>query len=569
MSDIDRIIQETVGSAEEGPKEMAFGGAFEGASRYDRQLALWSPALQSADADLLHEREQIEARSQDMIRNDAYVSAGAQLHKDSIVGHAYLFNSKPNLIALGMKGEDEWATEFQEEVEAKFGLAAESPENWLDTGRSTGLTGMVRLAIGTYCASGEVLAIAEWHRKNALRPFRTSVHQIDSARLRTPWTFGDRRNIRNGVHKSELGEPLGYYIYKNHPNDYRTHSLRTMNALDYQYVRARRQLGISHSRLNVIHIFEAGRPDQSRGVSDLVTGLKELKVLKSFRGIQLQNAVVNSMFAAAIESELPTETVMAQMGAQMSSGSNADAVTDYAANFLGAINEYAAGSKHMALDGVKIPHLFPGTKLNMMPAGKGAAVGQDFEKSLIRYLAASLGVSYEQISRDYTETNYSSARAAMNETWKFMMGRKRMVADRYANAIFRLWFEEQVNAGNIETMNARAAPNMYDGMNFDAYTQGEWIGASRGQIDELKETQAAVLRMKYKISTLEEEQARLGKDWRAGLKQSKREQELMDELGLTTEESNAINAASGSVRESDDVDSDGEVVNEQDTDTDE
>lgn len=563
--DINETISELVGEVDQ-PKEMAFGGAFEGASRYDRQLALWSPAIQSADADLLHERERIEARSQDMIRNDAYVSAGAQLHKDSIVGHAYLFNSKPNLVALGMKNELEWAKEFQEEVEAKFGLAAESPECWLDTSRGLTLTGMVRLAIGTYCASGEVLAIAEWHRKNALRPFRTSVHQIDSARLRTPWTFTDRRNIRNGVHKTDMGEPLGYYIYKNHPNDYRTHSLRSMNALDFQYVKARRQLGKTHSRLNVIHIFEPGRPDQSRGVSDLVTALKELKVLKSFRSIQLQNAVVNSMFAAAIESELPTETVMAQMGAQMSDGSGADAVADYASSFLSAINEYASGSKHMALDGVKIPHLFPGTKLNMMPAGKGASVGQDFEKSLIRYLSASLGVSYEQVSRDYSETNYSSARAAMNETWKFMMGRKRMVADRYANAIFRLWFEEQVNSGNIETMKARSVPNMYQGMNFDAFTQGDWIGASRGQIDELKETQAAVLRMKYHISTLEDEQARLGKDWRQGLQQRAREQELMEELNLTVDESNAINAASGSVRESEGVDEDGEEVNERDTD---
>ena len=194
----------------------------------------------------------------------------------------------------------------------------------------------------------------------------------------------------------------------------------------------------------------------------------------------------------------------------------------------------------------------PGTKLHMMPMGTPGGVGSEFEQSLLRYLAAGLGVSYEQLSKDYSETNYSSARAGMVETWKFMQGRKKMVAERFATLVYRLWFEEAVNAGQIEAMNGRSIPNIYDGLNMEAFCACDWIGAGRGQIDELKETQAAILRIKNRLSTYEEEIGRMGKDWRPVFQQIAREQGVLEELDIMPEETEQMNAASGDTREAGD-----------------
>jgi lambda family phage portal protein len=202
------------------------------------------------------------------------------------------------------------------------------------------------------------------------------------------------------------------------------------------------------------------------------------------------------------------------------------------------------------LDGVKIPHLFPGTKLQLRPAGKPGGVGDSFEASLLRYIAANLGVSYEQLSRDYSGSNYSSIRAAIAETGRFMASRKRMVADRFASSVYRLWFEEATNTGRLETMKGR--PSIYEDMNLDAYTACDWIGASKGQIDELKETQAAVLRLKYGLSTREDELMRLGKDWRKVFVQLEREAKEMKKRGIETPEqaeANMMNATTGAPRE--------------------
>lgn len=517
-----------------GSQPMAsVGVAFEGASQFDRSVALWMPSFQSADNDLLPEKPLLDARVRDQLRNDAFIQAGANLHKDSIVGSFFLLNAKPAWSVLGL--DEKWSEEFQEEVEEKFTLAAESPQNWLDASRVNTLTGLVRLAVGVHLMAGEVLASVEWIRSSD-RPFSTAVQMIDLDRLSTPPDKQESPYLRGGVERDRYGAPKGYYIRVAHPGDY-----LAPDAHRWRYVPARKPWG----RVQMIHILEQQRPDQTRGVAEMVAALKEIKITKKFRDIVLQNAVVQATYAASIESDLPTDAVYQALG-----GDDAPAaITQFATAYLNAIAQYAGGSRNLHIDGVKIPHLFPGTKLQLRPAGQGGPLGTEFEQSLLRYIAAALGVSYEQLARDYSKTNYSSARAAMAETWKFMQSRKRMVADRFATHIYRLWLEEMINKGEIQSM-PRKAPSWYEGLNADAYSACEWIGASRGQIDELKETQAAALRLKSNLTTLEDELGRLGLDWRRVIRQRQREVEKLEAAGLVVNpQDNSLNAASGAPRE--------------------
>lgn len=512
------------------------GGAHEAADRYSREMATWAPRVQSADADILPDKVMADARTLDLMRNDAFVAAGATLHKDNIVGAMFLLNAKPNGKVLGKGFDDTWATEFQEEVESKFTLWAESFNNWPDAARRNTFTSMIRLAVGVYVASGEVLATVEWLRDSP-RPYSTAFQMIELSRLSNPQNIAfDANRTRGGIHFNSYGAPIGYHIRRGMPGmaDWRGESW------EWSYVRAKNRIG----RPQVIHIMEQQRPNQSRGISQLTAALKEMRITKRFREVTLQNAVVNASFAAAIESELPTQAIFESLGG----GNVGEQITGYASQFLGAISQYADNARNMQIDGVKIPHLMPGTKLQLMPMGTPGGVGTDFESSLLRYIAANLDVSYEQLSKDYRETNYSSARAGMVETWKAMQSRKRMVADRIATMKYRLWFEEALDRNEITSL-PRNAPNFYEGLNMEAYTRCEWIGAGRGQVDELKETQAAILRLKQGIGTYEDELGKQGKDWRAVFAQLKRERELMTEYGIEPQEDNAINAVSGDPRE--------------------
>lgn len=529
-------------------RDLAIGGAYEGADQFDKTMALWSPALRSADAEMLSEKGTMDARVRDLQRNDGHVHTGQMLHRDNIVGSMYILNAQPDTRVLGL--DEVWAEEFQQEVEAKFMLAATSMNNWFDASRTNDLTALVRLAVGVYTAGGEVLATGEWMR-DGRRPFKSAVQMVDTDRLSTPWEMmNSEARVRAGVKQDYYGAPMGYYIRAAHASDYD----KLTDSFKWRYVpRYARNVP---NRLQVLHIKEQMRVDQTRAVAEMVSGLKATRIAHRFRDITLQQAVISAMYAASIESDLPSEAVFAQMGANNVSPGRAAA--QYAGDYLGAVSKYAGSSKHMQIDGVRIPHFFPGTRLSIKQVGAPGGVGQEFETSILRYLSAIIGVSYEELSHDYTKTNYSSARAALTSTWKFMQSRKKIVADAMANFAYGLWLEELIMTDQIDSMPSNA-PNWYEGLNKEAYVSSTWIGAARGQIDELKETQASVLKIKYGLSTHEDELAKLGKDWRKVYAQLEREKKEREKRGIELVEDNMQNAISGESREKEASESEGEA----------
>lgn len=548
------VVHPPVVSGEVFPSEITAmgGGAYEAAERFSREMALWQPSGGSADQDIIYGgKELMDMRVRDAVRNDAYIDNGVEVNKNSVVGSHYLLNSKPawELLKQYDKAMDEvWAEEFQQEVEQTYMLYAESLNCWSDAARGMRATEMARLGISMDMLAGEFLMVDQWLKDDAIAPFKTAMLAIDTDRLSTPFTSTTNPRIRGGVKKNARGAPLGYYIQDAHPRDWDG----TMRSNNWTYMSRLSDWG----RMQVLHVRDQMRPDQTRGISKLTAGLEESRIGKSFRRVMLQNAVVNATYAASIESELPTEVIAQAMGP---AGAGVDGslakIENYTQGFLGALAKYMQGSKNTTLNGVRIPHFFPGTKLKMQPAGQGGPLGTEFEMSLNRYLAAFLGVSYEQLSKDFTHTNYSGFKGAINEAEKSMSARKRRVADAIATMTFANWLEEAIANGVISSMT-RGAPNFWAGpLVREAYTQCEWIGATVGQIDELKETQAATLRIQGGISTREIELARLGKDWRKILPQLAREEKLARDLKLNfqveADTTNMMNAAKGTPRSPD------------------
>ena len=505
------------------PQQQALGGGLEGAERTSRETALWGAPLISPDRQINPVKDEADARSRDIVQNDGLATGAVQTHRDSIIGTQYRLNAHPDWETLSKfnKGFTEaWAEEFQLAVESEFNLLADSPENWFDASRQNTLSGMLRLDIGVFMFTGESLSTVEW-RRDGNRPFSTALQQINPARLCNPDNGADEKTLRRGVKKNFWGEPVGYWIRNSHPTDFWIDSSPFSN--DWTFIEARKPWG----RLQVIHIIEPLQPEQTRGISDMVSALKHMRMTKKFKDITLQNAVVNATYAAAIESELPKEIIFGAMGA------GGAGFMGTLAEYLKGLGEYTAASKNIAIDGVKMPHLYPGTKLNVMPLGTPGGVGTGFEESLLRHTAAALGLSYEEFSRDFTKTNYSSARASMGQTDRYMRGRKKVVADKKATHVYTLWFEEKINAGAIPLPKGVDATIFYNPVLREALLSCDWIGSSRGQIDELKETQAAVMRINSGLSTYEIEAARLGQDFRRLFNQRARENRLMEKLGLT------------------------------------
>lgn len=103
------------------------------------------------------------------------------------------------------------------------------------------------------------------------------------------------------------------------------------------------------------------------------------------------------------------------------------------------------------------------------------------------------------------------------------------------------------------TAKRQNIPNWYEGLNAEAYSACEWIGAGQGLIDPLKETQAHVLQLNNGLTTRERVMARLnGADWRNDFRQLARENAEAATHGLVFSGSQDMNnALSGSPRSGD------------------
>jgi len=147
---------------------------------------------------------------------------------------------------------------------------------------------------------------------------------------------------------------------------------------------------------------------------------------------------------------------------------------------------------------------------------------------MVRYLSTGLNIPYELLLKDFSQTNYSSARAALLEAWRYFLSCRQLFADQWLQPVYFAWLEEAVDKGRI------VAPDLY--LNPYAYSRAKWIFSGRGWVDPVKEISAAKTRMETGMSTLEDEAAEQGRDWEETLEQraieSQRKRELDQIYGL-------------------------------------
>lgn len=501
-------------------REMVIGGAFEGADKLERETASWFAPRTPTDVMVSRAKTEADARGRDMAVNDGMTQGAVQTYMDATVGSAFRLNAKPDWKTLG--ADKVYAEELQEYLERKFNLIAESPDNWLDAKGELSFAEQIRLTVCTWAMTGESLSAAEWLKDDPSRPCKTATVEISPDRLCNPNGVSDDSTLRRGVVKTAKGRVKGYHIRVALPGD---NGFLGGEQWDWRYIPARKPWG----RRQIIHIKEMRFPDQTRGLSAMVAVLKRMRMTKKFQDLTLQNAAVNATYAAALESDLPPALVQQMMGA--SAGGTFDIMGAYH-QYMSMVASYYGNSPNVKIDGALMPTLFPGTKMNLQPMGTPGGVGTEFEGSLIRHIAAGLGMSAEELGRDYTKTNYSGAKAAIANTGRAMGARKKFIADRKASETYRLWFEEDWNAGNMPRMRGWGKSKFYEPLMKDAFTKAAWISSGNGQIDEMKETQAALLRIKGGLSTWEKECARMGDDWREVFEQRQREDADIKRLGL-------------------------------------
>lgn len=501
----------------------------------------WNPVAASADADLLPELGTLMSRSRDLQRNNGLVAGGMQTLRDNIVGSVLKLNAMPDYRLLGWSREQ--AREWGNNTESKFRSWAETTE--CDASRSLNLLGLALQGLGGAMLNGDALALPLWLPRAGSK-WRTRIMMIEADRLCTPLGREHAPNIRGGIEYDQYGAPTHYHILKKHPGDGLGALMGVIGGsapLEWERIPAFTAWG----RRRVIHLHDKERTGQSRGKPIVTAVMREFHMAGQYANNELQASVANSLVAAFLESDLSPDASAALFG------------DDPREQWMHSVKQAQQIRK---LKGAAVIPLPVGARLSSFTPGRPNPSFEAFMLATLRHIAAGLNLPYELLVKDFSKSNYSSARAALLEAWRYFNGRRRWLSDYWLRPIYELWLEEAIRAGEID------APD-YD-QNHYAYSRCKFIFGGKGWVDPVKEAQAAVLRMAAGLSTLERECAEQGDDFEEVLDQQAIEKAMRAERGLSAPDPSAIKRTGTAQRDTDQAAENGnDAATPQDDDEDE
>ena len=490
---------------------------YDAADSFSDSMANWQPALWSPDNEVNIYRDRIVSRVRDMARNDGWASGSVTRILDNAVGANFRPIAKVDYRALamqtGIKAFDaKWADEYGRAVEAAWRTWAKDPNCYCDVERKKTVSQMLRLAFRHKLVDGDALAVLQYRTDrlgHGRARYATTVQIVDPDRLSNPQQVFDMLNIRGGVEIDDDGVPVAYHIRKAHMGDWWS-AEKTMT-----WERIKRET--AWGRPIVVHDFDSERAGQHRGTSVFTPIVQRLKMLIKYDEVELQASILNAIFGAYITS--PYDPRLFEDGLK----------TDDVLEYQDMRTDFHKDNRISLQSGARMPILAPGEEVATVNAARPTSNFAAFESAALRNVAAALGISTQQLTQDWSDVNYSSARSAMLEAWKTLTRRRDDFASGFAQPIFSSFIEELHDLGEVPL--PAGAPEFLAAK--AAYCRAQWMGPGRGWVDPVAEKKGAILGMDSGMSTLEMEVSEnVGEDWEELLDQRAREVEAFKERGL-------------------------------------
>lgn len=465
-----------------------------GASRAKKSMIGWISRGGSPKEDIDANLGLLRERSRDLYMNTPVATGALKTIRTNVIGSGLRLNSQIDYEYLGMT-EDE-ADIWETQVEREFNLWSESI--LCDSMQMNNFYELQQIAFLSFLMSGECFITMPFSLNKGM-PYELRVQLIEADRISSPQNA--KGDISSGVEVGKMGEVIAYHIAQFHP--------LAEGFAEKKWVRIEK-FGKESGRQNVLHLMEAERPEQRRGIPLLSPVIESLKQLGRYSEAELMAALVSSMYTVFIKSESPEE---APLGSAIPEDQQVDA---------GDENSYELAPG--AIIGLDVDE-----SIEVANPGRNNASFDPFVTSILRQVGAAIEVPYELLQKHFT-SSYSASRAALLEAWKMFRMRRVWVSARFCQPIYEEWLTEAVSLGRID------APGFFDDpMIRKAYAQAEWNGPSQGQIDPLKEVNAAEKRVEGGFSTRARETIELtGGDYYKNIRQRGREEQLRRDGGLST-----------------------------------
>ncbi len=469
-----------------------------GGSYAKKSLIGWLSGGSDADADIVDNLETLRNRSRDLYMGSPLATGALKTVRTNVVGSGLALNAQVDAKFLGLT--EEQAKEWEENTEREWRLWSESVN--CDAERRQTFFQLQSLVLLSALMSGDVfVTMPIIPRKGCAYDLRIGL--IEADRVCDPLNASTTANILGGIEVGTYGETVAYWVAKHHPGAIP----RIGQDLQQEWKRVL-AFGTTTGRRNVLHIMaDVERPAQRRGVPMLAPVIEALKQLSRYSEAELMAAVVSGMFTVFVKSNTPDSPLATAFNPAMQVDKDPSAY------------EMGNGSI-VALD--------EGEEVQIADPSRPNPNFDPFVIAICRQIGAALEIPYELLVKNFT-ASYSASRASLLEAWKMFRMRREWLVGNFCQPIYEEWLTEAVLKGRVQ------APGFFDDPAIRAAWCGaEWFGDAQGQLDPLKEANAAKVRVDEGFSTREREAAEL-----TGMKYDqvhavrKREEAMRREDGLS------------------------------------
>lgn len=428
---------------------------YEGASNSRRTSGWYSPST-SASAEAEGANVNLRNRMRDLVRNNPWASKAITVIVSNTVGTGIMAAAKS-----GNKRGSEAAMKT-------WRAWAESTE--CDALRMNNIYGLQALALRTVAESGEALVIRETVTNNTTIPYALRICEPDHLDKSKDGQESNGNVVRQGVEFNNRGVAVAYWIFPEHPGERANFGYKALTSVRIPAERVR-------------HIFRQDRPGQIRGVPWGSSVVLRLRDLDDYEDAQLLRQKISACYTA----------------------------------FVVDMDGTVGGSSEIAekIEPGAIEILPPGRDIRF--ASPPALTGyNEYTSSVLHGVAAGFGITYEALTGDMSEVNFSSGRMGWLEfnrnveSWRW-----NLMIPQLLNPIWD-WFVE--GAGLV-------------GQNFQG-VKAEWTPPRREMIDPKSEITATKDSIRSGLMTLSEAQRMFGYDPSKLMAEYAEDLKTLDALGI-------------------------------------
>ena len=467
------------------------GASYDGA-RYTRTNHDWLTGHVSGDSALAQAWDVMTSRARDLVRNEPMAACAIERIVDNVIGEEGIQSESTIEFDDGTL-DDETSGQIDQGFRhwAENEADAEGKMSWAE---------MQALAVGEMAEVGESFLVAvQKPGRNRSVPLAYQVLEAEQLYYYLDRPRGQGQNmVKRGIEFDSFGEPVAYHFWVHHPYDLVQTTTETVV--------------VPASR--VIHLFERGgkpkRPSQTRGITWFAPILQVMRDMGCYVGDEISAARIAQLFVVAIKRAAAAGQGLGFVDEDQDSAQDLD------------------GNPLTDLGSGIVADLSTGEDVSIIQSNRPNSASEPFIRMLLDVMANGMGMTYLGLTGDVRGANYSSARFARLHDKTLWRTIQKRVGRKCVRAVRENVVRQLIAFGRVPSLSAKQ---------FVA-NPGRWLACDLlppgwEEVDAAKEVAAAIERIKAGMSTLREECANRGRNWRKVLIQRAREKTFAGSLGLT------------------------------------